>query len=335
MKIEASISTSPRVNGLRLEGDGALVVQTPVGPLRDAAPVSYQDIDGTRVPVDSSYELGAAGEYGFVVGAYRPDQPLVIDPGLEYSTFIGGSSHEQVHGLAVDGNGNAIVVGMTQSSDFPTTPGAIDSTFNGGVMDVFVTKFNAAGSGLVYSTYMGGTPARLRRGSETPFETARAVAVDAAGNAYVTGLMDENGFPTTPGAFQTAKAGGHEGFVTKLNATGSALIYSTYLGGREYDTTSAIAVDANGNAYVTGGTSSPDFPTTAGAFRTVIGGGRCADPTYPCPDVFVTKLNPAGTGLVYSTAGIGGSGIALDADGNAYLTGTAFYPDPPTTPGAF
>ncbi|MPZ74576.1 MAG: hypothetical protein GEU74_15380 [Nitriliruptorales bacterium] len=322
-------------NGLRLDGDGALVVQTAVGPLRDAAPVSYQHIDGKRVPVDSRYQLGAAGGYGFALGAYRADQPLVIDPGLEYSTFVGGSSHEQVHGVAVDGDGNAIVVGLTQSDDFPTTLGAVDRTFNGGVMDVFVTKFNATGSGLVYSTYMGGTPARLRRGSETPFETARAVAVDAAGNAYVTGQTTSPKFPTTSGAFQTRLNAtpnvANDAFVTKLSPTGS-LVYSTFLGGGGFEDGRDIAVDSSGNAYVVGETGSDNFPTTGSAFQGSRAGNR---------DGFVTKLNATGSGLLYSTY-LGGSleldrgdAVAVDSSGAMYVAGSTRSTDFPTTAGSF
>src|SRR5206468_3186724 len=158
---------------------------------------------------------------------------------------------------------NAYVAGFTSSTDFPTTPGAAQTTFGGGVEDAFVTKLNPTGSALVYSTYLGGSVSD--RGS--------AIAVDAAGNAYVTGNTSSMDFPTTPGTAQTTIGGGGEdAFVTKLNATGSALVYSTYLGGSGFDESGGIAVDGADNAYVTGHTSSLNFPTTPGAFQTAFGG---------------------------------------------------------------
>ena len=182
----------------------------------------------------------------------------------------------------------------------------------GSYSHAFVSKLNAAGSALVYSTYLGGSG----RG-----RWATGIAVDASGNAYVTGVTGSSDFPTTPGAFQTTlTAGASDAFVTKLNAAGSALLYSTYLGGSSQRLrATGIAVDASGNAYVTGFTDSSDFPTTPGAFQTTYGGGTFCD-------AFVSKLNAAGSALLYSTylGGSGddvGSGIAVDASGNAYVTG--------------
>jgi hypothetical protein len=240
--------------------------------------------------------------------------------GLAYSTFLGGASTDQGSGIAVDGAGNAYVTGWTVSADFPTTPGAFDTTAAGA--DAFVTKLNPAGSALVYSTYLGG--ASTDQGS--------GIAVDGAGNAYVTGFTFSADFPTTPGAFDTTfNPGTFDAFVTKLNPAGSALVYSTYLGGASTDQGFGIAVDGAGNAYVTGLTVSADFPTTPGAFDTTFNGGG---------DAFMTKLNPAGSALVYSTYLGGasndqGSGIAVDGAGNAYVTGSTFSADFPTTPGAF
>src|SRR5439155_688758 len=167
-------------------------------------------------------------------------------------------------------SGNAYVTGRTQSTNFPTTAGAFQTTF-GGTEDAFVTKLNPTGTGLVYSTYLGGS------GVDDGF----GIAVDALGNAYVTGFTDSTTFPTTAGAFQTTLGGTEDAFVTKLNATGSVLVYSTYLGGSDVDDGLGIAVDARGNAYVTGVTFSTNFPTTAGAFQTT-GGGR--------EDAFVAKI---------------------------------------------
>ena len=247
--------------------------------------------------------------------------------GLVYSTYLGGSNHEYANGIAIDSSGNAYITGVTYSTDFPTTAGAFDTTFNGGQYDAFVTKLNATGSGLVYSTYLGGSFDDVGYG----------IAIDSSGNAYLTGFTTFTDFPTTAGAFDITYNGGqYDAFVTKLNATGSGLVYSTYLGGSEsHDIGFGIAIDSSGNAYVTGYTISGDFPTTAGAFDTTYNGGFGSD-------VFITKLNATGSGLVYSTY-LGGSaqgqdigrGITLDGSGNAYVTGYTLSTDFPTTSGAF
>src|SRR5439155_1546373 len=219
-----------------------------------------------------------------------------------------------------DGAGNAYVTGLTDSADFPTTAGAFATSANG-CDDAFVTKLNPLGTSLLYSTYLGGSGA----------DEGLGIAVDGAGNAYVTGQTGSTDFPTTAGAFATSFNGGDDAFVTKLNPLGTGLLYSTYLGGSGADEGLGIAVDGAGNAYVTGETDSTDFPTTAGAFDTSANGGF---------DAFVTKLNPLGTSLLYSTylGGSGsdcGSGIAVDGAGNAYVTGSTGSANFPTTPGAF
>jgi hypothetical protein len=239
---------------------------------------------------------------------------------LVYSTYIGGSSNEVGYAIAVDGSSYAYVTGRTNSTDYDVTPGAFQTTNEGG-REVFVTKLNAAGTALVYSTYIGGS------GDDHGY----AIAVDGSGNAYVTGWTASPNYDVTSGAFQTTNEGGADVFVTKLNATGTALVYSTYIGGSSGEVGYAIAVDGSGNAYVTGWTASPNYDVTPGAFQTTNGGGD---------DVFVTKLNAAGTALVYSTY-IGGSGddhgnaIAVDGSGQAYVTGYTDSTDYDVTPGAF
>jgi len=241
---------------------------------------------------------------------------------LVYSTYLGGSGDDAGYGgIAVDTAGQAYVTGFTfTTSGFPGTGGSlIQSTF-GGVQDAFVTKLNAAGTSLVYSTYLGGSGT----------EVAVGIAVDTAGQAYVTGFTDTpgSGFPGTAGSLiQSTNGGGvYDAFVTKLNAAGTARVYSTYLGGSGIDTGVGIAVDQAGNAYVTGQTN------TTSAFPGITGSAiqSTNDGDY---DVFVTKLNAAGTALVYSTylGGSGvdnGSGIAVDWAGNAFVTGN------PRTPGS-
>ena len=308
---------------LAITKDGGLTVRTPAGTLADAPPRSYQ---AGRGAVGSRFRLHGGHAYGFTLGAYDRDRPLVIDPGLEYSTFLGGTINDEVRDIAVDAQGNALVTGETHGPGFPTTPGAFDPTEGGGI-DAFVAKLSADGSTLVYSTFLAGFES----------DTGHGIAVDDAGHAYVSGSTGSADFPTTPGAFDRQHAPGFfaDVFVTKLNTSGSGLVYSTLLGGEsreDFDHGLDIALDDAGHAYVTGRAESADFPTTPGAFDTTLEGAA---------DAFATKLNPDGTGLVFSTL-LGGSnfvieqafGIAVDNEGSAYLGGRTHSADFPTTPGA-
>ncbi|MEO7725271.1 MAG: SBBP repeat-containing protein [Chthoniobacterales bacterium] len=304
-----------------LNGEGQLVVQTAGGTVRWDKPTVYQQAGGERRAVKGKYVLRRGHELGFEVAAYDTTKPLIIDPTLVYSTFLGGSNTDFGYATAVDTAGNAYVTGNTSSKDFPTTPGVFQQ--NRGQQDAaFVTELNPTGTAVLYSTYLGGN------GSESGY----AIAVDTAGKVYLTGNTSSSDFPTTPEAFQTTFQGTLDVFVTELNATGSALLYSTYLGGSDFDYGFAIAVGVSGNAFVTGETTSANFPTTTGAFQTTYGGGL--------RDAFVTELNPTGTGLIYSTylGGSGeesGTGMAVDTSGNAYVTGSTGSSDFPTTAGAF
>jgi hypothetical protein len=309
--------------GLSVGAGGELLVQTSLGVLKDAAPVCYQRIEGERVAVESRYKLVGDGGYGFAVGAYDPRYPLVIDPGLDYSTFLGGTDSGDVgSGIAVR-FGSAYVTGSTGSSDYPTTPGAFDTSLNG-ANDAFVTKLNASGSALAYSTFLGGTNDDY--GSD--------IAVDGKGRAYVTGGTQSANYPMTRGAFDTSYNGRTDAFVTKLNASGSALAYSTFLGGTNTDANTdylGIAVGRGGRAYVTGTTYSTDYPATPGAFDTSLNGAN---------DAFVTKLNASGSALAYSTflGGTGGDEAGRDIavrDDRAYVTGVTDSANYPTTRGAF
>ncbi|HEV3021971.1 MAG TPA: SBBP repeat-containing protein, partial [Pirellulales bacterium] len=266
---------------------------------------------------------------------YDTSKPLVIDPVLSYSTYLGGSGNDQGNGIAVDASGDAYITGWTQSASFPGTSGGFSGT-----QDAFVTKLNASGTAIVYSTYLGG-------GGSSAYSSASGIALDASGDAYITGWTQSANFPTTNGAFQGTFAGSQDAFVAELNATGSSLVYSTYLGGStggvyggEYG--AAIAVDASGDAYVTGTTGTSNFPTTANAFqRTSYSGGL--------GDAFVTEFNATGSALIYSTILGGtagdpgysttldteGQGIALDSSDNVYVTGQTASDTFATTAGAF
>ncbi len=309
---------------LKVDAQGELVLNAGGGEIRQRKPFIYQDVDGTRREVAGSYKLKDKNTVGFQLADYDASKPLVIDPVLVYSTFLGGANVDVGSDITVDASGNAYVVGTTQllilPGTFPTTAGAFDTTHNG-MQDAFVTKINSTGSALIYSTFLGGSD----------LDSAAAIALDDTGNAYVTGSTSSTDFPTTAGAFDNTHNGipGSDAFVTKLNASGSALVYSTYLGGLEQDAGSGIAVDSSGNAYVGGDTRSSGFPTTAGAFDTT------HNPNDD-PEIFVTKVNPTGSALVYSTfLGISSGGsLALDASGNVYVTGSA-SDGYPTTAGAF
>jgi hypothetical protein len=240
--------------------------------------------------------------------------------GLDYATYLGGSGQERSQQVAPDNSGNACVVGFTESSDFPTTPGAFAETYSG-QWDVFVAKFSETGDSLFYATFLGGSAP----------DGFAGFSMDGSGNTYLCGGTYSADFPTTPGAFDETHNGGADAFVARLNATGSALDYATFLGGSSDEGGRNIVVDGSGNAYVCGHTSSSDFPTTLEAFDIAYGGGW---------DVFVAKLNAAGSALDYATF-LGGSAndscssIAMDGSDNIYLTGYTMSLDFPTTPGAF
>jgi Beta-propeller repeat len=292
----------------------------------------------TNFPVTANAFKSASGAGGtteaFIARLNATGSALVYS-----SALVGVADASTRFGTAIvtDALGNAYAVGLTQSRNLPTTPGVFQPNhgnsgepFQNGPpdLDAFIAKFNTNGSGtssLVYCSYLGGQAQ----------DDAADIALDTQGNAYVVGETFSANFPTTPGALQTSLRGPMDGFVTKVNPTASALVYSTYLGGSTIgggsgtDHASGIALDSLGNAYVTGFTGSTDFPITAGAYQTSLLGSQ--------GDAFVTKLNAAGTGLVYSTfLGDASSGvsIATDVSGNAYVAGSASSGTFPVTPGA-
>ena len=297
---------------IRVDETGALIFNTPDGELREAAPEIYQEIDGRRETVNGAFRV-SGDVVSFQLGDYDRDRELRIDPVLSYSTYLGGAGTNRGTAIAVDSANAAYITGFTDSTNFPVT-GGVAQPVSGGSTDVFITKLNAAGSAIVYSTYLGGN------GDDRAF----SIAVDASGNAYVTGYTGSTNFPIVAGV-QTTVGGGRHAFVAKLNSNGATLLYSTYLGGSGSDSGNGIAIDGGGASYITGSTTSIDFPIL-GAFQSTPGGGM---------DAFVTKLNAAGSAIVYSTylggsADDRGSSIAVDSSGNAYVAGNTSSTNFPT-----
>lgn len=319
------------VKNLRLTPAGDLALTLPDGGvLLQKRPVVYQEIAGQRVAREGKFKLcgkAAQAVFGFEVAAYDRKHPLVIDPVLVYSSYLGGSGFDGGYGVAVDAAGNIYVAGQTNSTDFPLQNPYQDhraSIYN----QVFVTKFNPQGSALIYSTYLGGSDGVQGEGKGEQY--CNALAVDQNGCAYVTGYTYSTNFPTQH-PYQADHLGNQCIFVTKFNAQGNGLAYSTYLGQGGNNFASGIAVDQDGNAYLAG-QSTGDFPTTPGAFQPDFAGGS---------DAVVAKFNAAGSSLLYATflggaENDGGRGIAVDNSGHAYVTGYTTVNDSgnfPTTAG--
>jgi hypothetical protein len=359
---------------IQIDPSGDLLLNVPGGQVRFLKPVAYQEIAGVRRPVTARYRLNG-GRVSFALGAYDSNRPLIVDPTLNYSSYLGGSGLDGAAAIAMDASGDAYIAGYTASANFPTS--AARQPGLAGWKDAFVAKIDPLGKTLLFSTFLGGSAGNIARGiavdgsgnayvvgstysadfpTLNPLQSyggngdafiskltssgtlvystylggsatdgARAVAVDAPGNAYVAGVTASSNFPVTAGAYQTALGGESDAFVVKLNAAGSAATYSTYLGGSGTDEANAIAVDISGDAWVAGSTWSSTFPT----MNPLQGYGGSQDG-------FVTKLNPTGTGLLFSTF-LGGSSldvvnaIALDGNGDAYVAGSTGSVDFPVT----
>ncbi len=347
--------------------DGGLRVRTGAGDLIERAPVTYQVINGASQKVVSGYFI-RDGAVRVKLAAYDHARPLTIDPQqLVYSSYLGGSGSEQGFGVAIDSSGNAYVSGLTLSADFPATTGAyktscptVPSGTVTGCSTGFVAKLDPFASGaaaLVYATYLGGSGG----------DQANGIKVEGSGNAYVIGSTQSIDFPTTANALKrkcippaTPSTSGTSSsfstsftqcpstfsFLTKLNSSGSKLLYSTYLGGRNGgNQAQALAIDSSGDAYVAGQTESKNFPATAQAFQKKCRSAESFSSGNECiGSGFVTKINPAksgGSSLVYSTY-LGGKaggdeafGIAVTGSGKVWVTGQAGSADFPHTGGAF
>ncbi len=348
---------------IRLEGAqdltvntaGELVAETELGAVKFTRPVAYQEIEGKRVEIECKYVISDCGiqgtgdgslkseaesqnngktftnsksevhnpksEYGFKVAGYDRTKDLIIDP-LLASTYLGGPYEDRGRSIAVDADGNVFVAGETLSSEFPSTPGAYRTSRKGNT-DVFVSKFNHGLTKLLASTFLGGS---------LNHERTCSIATDAGGNVYVAGSTYSKDFPTTRGSYDGASNGRWEVFVSKLNNGLTNLLASTFLGGNSDENGYSIAIDADGNVYLTGETLSSDFPTTPGAYDTSYNGGYY--------DAFVSKFNSGLTSLLASTFLGGGSGdygraITVDGVGNIFVTGNTWPKDFPTTPGAY
>lgn len=302
---------------LTTDASGNLVLSSSAGDVVLHKPVAYQVKNGSRQLVDAKFLPQGKSEVAIALGSYDRSRELVIDPSLSYATYLGGSAEDDAFAIAVDGSGSTYITGQTKS---PTFGGKAA----GPNFDVFVTKLNAAGTSLVYTAIFSAS------GTGSGDCSGNGIAVDGSGDAFVAGSATK-GFPTAGTPLQSAFGGGNlDAFVLELNATGTAVIYSTYLGGSGNDIANGIAIDGSGNAYVAGDTFSTDFPTLSAIQSTNKGSD----------DAFVAKLNTTGSALVYSTYLGGGladlaTGIALDASNNAYISGVTLSSDFPTTGGAF
>jgi len=308
--IKLSFSGADKVS---LDDQGNLILQIADGQIVQHKPYIYQEIDGVKNTIEGDFSLNDENQISFEIATYDRGAPLVIDPVLVYSTYLGGSAGDEANHIAVDDFGNAYVTGRTGSVDFPAA-NPVQSVSNGSY-DIFVSKLNAPGTAFIYSTYLGGSSGG---------DYAEGIAVDRDGNAVIGGSSESDDFPTV-NPLQADNAGGMDTVVFKLNAQGSSLVYSTYLGGGSWDWAWAIATDDLGNAYLTGNTSSSDFPTMNPIQPIKAGSG----------EIFLSKLNSTGSTLVYSTF-FGGSswdeayGIDVDSMGNAYITGETGSSDFPT-----
>src|ERR1051325_7582519 len=295
---------------MALGKDGSLVLHTAAGDLVQPRPYIYQDVDGQRVTVAGCYALRARNEVGFVLGKYDRSLPLVIDPVLVWSTYLGGSLEDYAYAVALDGSGNAYVTGVSASTDFPlVNPIYGTKQYD---WDVMVAKINAAGTAIVYSTYIGGNGGN---------EQGLAIATDSSGNCYVSGGTNSTDFPTVNPIQSTYGGTGayRDAFALKINAAGSAIVWSTYLGGSGDDMSDGgIAADNSGNAYVCGFTNSSGLSWIGGsAIQPTYGGNSAA---------FGMKIGPAGSKGWATYLGTSDGDylgyIKLDSSGNVWVGGS-------------
>ena len=326
-------------NGLAVEDDGDLLIRGPLGEVRSRRPVAYQERDGERQRVEVAYRLSEDGHVSFELGEFDHDQALVIDPVIEYGSYLAGEDDDGAVAVAVGPDGSAYVTGFAEFSEdaqqFPTTPGSFQPEHSGLItndtgeqgeldpeLDVFVLKISPDGSQLVYSTFLGGEDR----------DVGNSIAIDADGNAYVCGETVSQLFPVSRNPYlRRLPFGRRASFAAKLSADGSELLYSTFLGGMDLDLANGIAVDSQGQAVVAGMTTSLNFPLTPGSVGALRRGRR---------EAFVLKLLPDGSDVVFSTILSGsmdetGYDVAVDANDSIFVTGSTNSTNFPTTAGAF
>jgi hypothetical protein len=310
--------------GLKINDNGDLIIKNQIKNIVESGLKIYQFYNDTEHIIKGKFIIYNDHEFGFeIIENYNQNENLIIDPivNLEYSTYLGSFNYDGANDIAVDSEGNAYIIGSTQSPNFPTTPGANDTSFNGGSYDIYVSKMNSNGSNLIYSTFIGGDN----------YDYGRSISVDPEGNVYSTGDTRSSNFPITDNIYDNTYNALEDVIAFKLNQSGSKLIYSTYIGGNNTDRGYAISIDNNKNAYITGYTISDDFPTTNDVFNSTYTNND---------DVFVLKLNYSGSKLIYSTY-IGGNNdeiaydIFVDDFGNSYVTGYTDSIDFPTSQFAF
>ena len=322
-------------DSVSVDSSGDLVLQTKLGALHMKSPVLYQTVNNMKLPISGGFSLKTSTRVGFSLKGYDPTKPLVIDPVLLYSTYLGGLADDQAVGLAVDSEGSAYVAGWTQSTNFPlASQGPAPSGIN-----AFIAKLDVSGSSLLYADFIGGSSD----------DYAQAMTLDSSNNAYVTGYTCSSDFPIVNG-FQTSMTGCYDGFVSKVSADGSSLLYSTYLGASSETIPYAIALNSSNDMYVAGFTYATDFPMQ-NAFQSTVApndGGNYGQ--YG----FVTHLTADGSALVFSTYLAGNTnvvqncgyicwgeptstiqGIAVDASGSAYVAGNTNTYNFPTTVDAY